>query len=169
MAPDKGILRRMHDSSIPVAIVMQRRDLHNRWQSEAWEPLGVVLNHVSGGEPSRLVEEGGITQWLFPGFELRLFRDETEGYYLNVSSNEPRIFVMWRMDAGLAVPQFVTVSYNEAGRLMDGGEQVDTVPMPAEVMAWVGGYVEEHYRPERKRRNRPQSFQSPKDRAGKPS
>ena len=159
----------MHESSIPVAIVMQRRALQNRWQSEIWEPFGIVLNHAAGGEPTLLVEEGAIAQWLHPGFELKLFRDETEGYYLNVSSNEPRVFVMWRMEDGFAVPKFVTVSYNEAGRLMDGGEQVETVPMPAEVMAWVGAYVEQNYRPEPKKRNRPQSFISPKDRARKAS
>ena len=160
------ILRRMHDSSIPVAIVMQRRALQNRWQSEVWEPLGIVANYAQrsgpGAEPSLLVEEGGNAQWLHPGFELKLYRDETEGYYLNVSSNEPRVFVMWRMEDAFAVPKFVTVSYNEAGRLMDGGEQVDTVPMPAEVMAWAGAYVEENYRPEVKQRRRPQSFISPK-------
>ena len=158
----------MHESSIPVAIVMQRRALQNRWQSEVWEPLGIVANHTgrSGpvGQPSLLVEEGGIAQWLHPGFDLKLFRDETEGYYLNVSSNEPCVFVMWRMEDDFAVPKFITVSYNEAGRLMDGGEQVDTVAMPAEVMAWVGAYVEENYRPEVKKRRRPQSFVSPKAR-----
>jgi len=166
---DNGvILRRMHESSIPVSIVMQRRALQNRWQSEVWEPLGIIANHAGregqGAEPSLLVEESGLAQWLHPGFELKLFRDETEGYYLNVSSNEPRVFVMWRMEDDLAVPKFVTVSYNEAGRLMDGGEQVDTVPMPAEVMTWVGTYVEENYRPEVKKRRRPQSFVSPKAR-----
>jgi len=159
----------MNEPSIPIAVVMQRRALQNRWQSEVWEPLGVVLNHAGAGEPSLLVEEGGVAQWLHPGFELKLFRDEAEGYYLNVSSDEPRVFVMWRMEDAFAVPKFVTVSYNEAGRLMDGGEQVETVAMPAELMAWVGGYVEENYRPEPKKRNRPKSFMSPKDRVGKPS
>ena len=159
----------MNEPSIPIAVVMQRRALQNRWQSEVWEPLGVILNHAGTGAPSVLVEEGGVAQWLHPGFELKLFRDEAEGYYLNVSSDEPRVFVMWRMEDAFAVPKFVTVSYNEAGRLMDGGEQVETVAMPAELMAWVGGYVEENYRPEVKKRNRPKSFMSPKDRVGKPS
>jgi hypothetical protein len=31
-------------------------------------------------------------------------------------------------------------------------------------MAWVGAYVEENYRPEQKKRRRPQSFISPKAR-----
>ena len=141
---------------------MQRRALQNRWQSELWEAFGIVLNHTEAGAPRLLVEEGGIAQWLHPGFEMKLFRDETEGYYLNVSSNEPKVFVMWRKEDEVAVPKFVTVSYNEAGRLMDGGEQVDTVPMAPEVMVWVGGYVEENYRPEVKKRRRPQSFISPK-------
>lgn len=159
----------MNEPSIPVAVVMQRRTLQNRWQSEAWAPLGVIANHAGSGAPRLLVEGEGAAQWLHTGFELKLFRDEAEGYYLNVSSDEPRVFVMWRMEGELAVPKVVTVSYNEAGRLMDGGEQVDTVAMPAELMAWVGGYVEDNYRPEQKKRNRPKSFMSPKDRMGKAS
>lgn len=150
---------------ISLAVVFQRRAINNRWQSEVWEPLGVVLNHRGGSEPSLMVEKSGLAQWLHPGFALQLHRDEIEGYYLNVSSNEPRVFVMWRMEEGRGVPKFVTLSYNEAGRLMDGGEQVDTVAMPAELLAWVGDYVEANYRPEPKRRSRPQSFLHPKDRA----
>ena len=171
----------MGEPEMPVAVIMQRRTVQNRWQSEVWEPLGIVLNHRSinaaidaaknaaSAEPSLLVDEGGVTQWLHPGFLLKLFRDEAQGYYLNVSTPEPRVFVMWRMEDELAVPKFVTVSYDEAGRLMDGGEQVDNVAMPAELFAWVGEYVEKNYRPEPKKRRRPQSFIAPKDRAGKAS
>ena len=159
----------MGEPEIALAVVMQKRALQNRWQSEVWEPVGVVLNHTGSGAPSLLVEEAGIAQWLHPGFLLKLHRDETEGYYLNVSSNEPRVFVMWRMEEGFAVPRFVTLSYNEASRLMDGGEQVDNVAMPAELLAWVGGFVEEFYRPEPKRRTRPRSFVSPGARANERS
>lgn len=155
----------MGEPEIPLAVVMQRREIRNRWQSEVWEPLGVVLNHSAGGAgPSLLVEEDGVAQWLHPGFAVRLHRDEAEGYYLNVSSREPKVFVMWRMEEGRAVPKFVTLSYNEAARLMDGGEQVDTVAMPAELLAWLGAHVEENYRPEVKKRSRPQSFVSPRAR-----
>jgi len=48
---------------------------------------------------------------------------------------------------------------------MDGGEQVDSVAMPAGVFAWVGEFVEKNYRPEPRKRIKPQSFRSPKDRA----
>lgn len=159
----------MQVPEIALAVVMQRRAIQNRWQSEVWEPFGVVLNHAGTGAPRLLLDHAGVAQWLHPGFALQLHHDETEGYYLNVSSNEPRVFVMWRLEDALAVPKFVTLSYNEAGRLMDGGEQVDTVPMPVELLAWVGRYVEDNYRPEVKKRSRPQSFVSPKDRARKAS
>jgi hypothetical protein len=110
-----------------VAVIMQRRAVQNRWQSEVWEALGVLADYDTPGEA--------------------------------------RVFVMWRMEQERAVPQFVTVSYDEASRWMDGGEQVDSVAMPAGLFAWVGEFVEKNYRPEPKKRIKPQSFLSPKDRA----
>ncbi len=156
----------MQKPTRPVAVVMQRRPLANRWQSEAWEPVGVVDGYEEGGEPRLLVEDGGVQQWLYPGFRLVLHRDEAEGYYLNVSSQSPRVFVLWRMDedAGRALPMDVTASYDEGGRWLDGGHNVDSVPMPAAVFAWVGEYVEQNYRPEPKKRKKPRSFLHPKDR-----
>jgi hypothetical protein len=147
-----------------IAVVMQRRETpNNRWQSEVWELAG-VLPEATGGEARKIVEAGGVVQWLYPSLPVALHRDEAEGYYLNVSTSEPRVFVMWRMEEGRAVPQYVTLSYAEASRWMDGGEQVDSVPMPAELYAWVGEYVEQNYRPEPQKRIKPRSFLHPKDR-----
>ena len=158
----------MHETSIRLAVVMQKRVLQNRWQSEVWEPLAVLAGVEHEAEGPRMIRDDGVaSQWLFPGMEMRLHRDEAEGYYLNVSTEAPKVFIMWRLDEEsgdtpmLAVPQFVTASYNEAGRMMDGGERVDTVPMPPELVAWVGEFVEQHYRPEPKKRRRPQSFVAP--------
>lgn len=158
----------MQKPARPVAVVMQRRPIASRWQSEAWEPVGVVDGHdEAGGEPRLIVEDGGAQQWLHPGFRLVLHRDEAEGYYLNVSSGSPRVFVLWRMDedSGRALPLDVTASYDEGGRWLDGGHSVDGVPMPIAVVAWVGEYVEQNYRPEPKKRKKPRSFLHPKDRA----
>jgi hypothetical protein len=35
-------------------------------------------------------------RWLYPGFRVELFRDDAEGYYLNVSTPAPCWFVLWR-------------------------------------------------------------------------
>jgi Protein of unknown function (DUF3305) len=92
---------------------------------------------------------------------LQLFKDEGEGYYLNLSSGEPSIFVHWRLsDSNRPEAIFVTLSYNEAARRMDAGEQVDRVPMPAEMAAWLAEYTDLNYRPEsgKKRRGAKPSF-----------
>jgi hypothetical protein len=148
---------RASPQSVRLAVVMERRALANRWQSETWRPVAVVPDLAEPG-PRVILEEGGCTRWLHPGFEVVLHRDEAEGYYLNLTTDEPYMFVMWRMDDALAVPQIATPSYHEAARMMDGGAQVDGVPLPAELAAWLAEYVDANYRPEPKKRARPPSF-----------
>lgn len=149
----------MERPSVRVAVVMERRRLANRWQSEAWAPAAVIPDIDSGDSAPRLLDEDAErTRWVHPGFELRLYRDEAEGYYLNMSAPTPYVFVMWREEDGRAAPHVVTVSYNEAARMMDGGERVDGVPMPQEIAAWVAAFAAEHYKPEPKKRSRPPSF-----------
>ncbi len=147
-----------------LAVIMQRRALHSRWQSETWEPVGVLADFAEEGPARVIVEDGDTTHWLHPGFKVELRRDEADGYYMNMTTDQPSVFILWRMEAELAVPQYATVSYAEAARWMDAGEHVDRVPMPQAFTAWVSGYVERNYKPEPKKKRRPQSFRHPKDR-----
>lgn len=149
-----------------LAVIMQRRTTSNRWESVQWEPWSVIESDEQPGAPRMLVREPALSQWLHPGFALELHRDEAAGYYMNVSSGSPRIFVLWRMDedSDLALPLQVTASYDEGGRWLDGGHSVDSVAMSPELFAWVGAFVEANYRPEPKKRIRPRSFLHPKDR-----
>jgi hypothetical protein len=145
-----------------VAVVMQRRVSQSKWVDHVWEPWGVLQGHE--GAPRMLVDRPEVKQWLHPGFKLVLHKDELEGYYLNVSASEPRVFVLWRMEGENGLPLDVTVSSEEGGRWLDGGHSVDAVAMPPEIFAWVGEYVENNYRPEPKKRIKPRSFQHPRDR-----
>jgi len=146
--------------SLAVAVVMERTRLDNRWQSEKWEPVGVLPDlDKDEAAPCLLQEDAAHTRWLHPGFKLELFHDEAEGYYLNLASPQPYVFVNWLQEEGAGVPKSVTVSYNEAARQMDGGATVDGVPMPAEWVLWLEEYVRKHYKPEpKKQRIRPPSF-----------
>jgi hypothetical protein len=98
---------------------------------------------------------------------LAIHRDEIEGYYLNVSSGSPRVFVLWRMEEEQGLPLQITASYEEGGRWLDGGNSVDSVTMPPAIFGWIGEYVENNYRPEPKKRIKPRSFVHPKDRIGR--
>ena len=153
----------MEKPKFPVAVVMQRRPAKSRWAGWICEPWGVLCGPVEGAA-RMLFDKDGTSQWLHPGFTLVIHRDEAEGYYLNVSSAEPSVFVLWRMEGEQGLPLDVTASSEEAGRWMDGGHSVDRVSMPPEIFAWVGEYVEHNYRPEPKKRIKPRSFKHPRDR-----
>lgn len=140
-------------------VTMQWTRLNDRWQSEKWEAVGVIEDDGARKGPSLIASDSSSARWLHPGFELTLYRDEAEGYYLNLSANQPFVFVMWRAEEGIAHPKVLTLSYNEAARMMDGGEQVDGVPMPEQWREPLAAFVALHYRPEAKRkRARPPSF-----------
>ncbi len=144
---------------VRVAVVMERTTLANRWQSERWEPVAIVPDDGSASAPRQTHADAAQSQWLHPGFVVELFRDEAEGYYLNLTATKPFAFVNWELVDGVGVPRSVTLSYNEAARMMDGGAQVDGVPLPEEMQGWLAAFVDQFYRPEgKKRRIRPPSF-----------
>ena len=149
--------------SLPVAVIMERRAVASRWQSERWAPVDVVPDEGGPRAPRLLEEDSAHARWLHPGFALELHRDEADGYYLNMTTETPYVFVNWRMVDDLAVPKIVTVSYHEAGRMMDGGELVDGVPLPPALLPWVDEFVRAHYRPEQKKgKIKPPSFKGAK-------
>ena len=140
----------------PVAVIMERSTLvGNRWQPEQWEARGVKPGAARAGDAAEvIVSNDNLTQIMFPGFEIRLFRDEAEGYLFNVTSPEPKVFVLWRMHDDVARPERVTVSYHEGARWMDSDEKVDGVPLPAELVPWIRKFAEQHYKPEPKKKKR---------------
>lgn len=155
----------MSIARFPVSVVMECVPLANRWVSERWQPAAVEI----AGSPEGPAESGPIearliargpegTAWRFTGFALELHRSEAEGYYLNLTAPAPKVFVMWRhadddsQPAGR--PQIVTVSYNEAARMLDGGAQVDAVTMPPAIFEWLKPFVAAHYTPEPRKKVR---------------
>ena len=122
-----------------VAVIMRRERLANRWQPWRWSLEDVVPHEPSfGAAPRLLVQDDSGERWLHPGFTVELFRDDAEGYYLNVTTAAPCWFVLWRMEGepGLAAepiprPVMVTLSYHDAGRWLDAQETVEQVPAPA--------------------------------------
>jgi hypothetical protein len=154
--------------SISVAVLIERLKQPSRWEDWRFRIAEIVLDHGQFGATPRLLRDDGQTaQVLFPGLPVTLYRDEAEGYYLNLTSGGPVWFVMWRIaddDPARAAPELVTLSYNEAGRLLDAQERVDNLPLPGEVRDWLQAFADEHYRPEPKQRKRPASFRAPEQR-----
>jgi len=169
------------------AVVMRKQAIDNPWVSHRWTPVEVFADSgqfeengvaITTTNPlGRFIERDAEGEtWLFRGFELDLFPDEAEGYFLNATAAEPCWFVMWRLEedyhhflepssvaecgdeVNLAIPHRICLSYNEAARLIDGGESVDTVVLDKMHWQWLHDFVGAHYRPEPKKRQRPESF-----------
>jgi hypothetical protein len=163
--------------SMQVAVIMRRERLANRWQPWRWGLEGVVPHEATfGAEPRLLLRNDDGERWLHPGFTVELFRDDAEGYYLNVTTPAPCWFVLWRMEEEATVaeepiarPAMVTLSYHDAGRWLDAQETVEQVPAPAEVVQWLRAFAEAHYVIEPRQRRRPQSFRPLQDRFGNPA
>lgn len=180
--------------AIEVDVVMRREPVSgpmSRWQPWRWVLADVLLRtepEDTGPAPAhehhepQAVEpvdgstaDAQATHWLFPRFRVELFRDDAEGYFLNLNSPLPCFWVFWRADEErlldgepMAVPQIVTLSYHDAGRWLDAQERVDQVPAPTEVVDWLRGFVDTAYQPEPKKRKRPDSFKPLTDRFGQP-
>ena len=154
--------------AVRVAVVMEREAAPNRWEDWRFRIAEVLLHEEAFGSEARVLrDDGKLRRTLHPGFTLELFRDQAEGYWLNLSSGAPVWFVVWRSDdedPSRAWPERVSLSYDEAGRWLDAQERVDNVPLSAELAAWLQAYTDEHYRPEPKKRRRPQSFVAPGER-----
>lgn len=160
----------MDRPGIEVAVVMRRERLDNRWQPWRWVLADVVPNEPGfGTEPRLLVKSDDEERWLHPGFAVELFRDDGEGYWLNLTTDTPGWFVLWRMEDDFARPAAVTLSYHDAGRWLDAQETVEQVPAPAEVIEWLREFTLAHYTPEPRKRRRPQSFRQLEDRFGNPA
>lgn len=166
--------------TLEVAVVMERvanTGPAARWQAWRWALADVVLNEPGFGSEPRLLYQNESTQrWLHGGLRVELFTDDAEGYYLNASTDAPSWFVLWRMeeapsvaDEPIPLPTVVSLSYYDAGRWLDAQETVEQVPAPAEVVAWLQAFVDEHHVVETKRRRRPESFRSLTDRFGSPA
>jgi len=134
-----------------VAVVMERIPLTSRWQSEKWQAKGVLPGSCAvGAAPHTLYDDGSRREVLYSGLQIELKLEELESYFLNLTSPEPKAFVLVRDEEGTPRPAFVSLSYAKAAGWMDANETVDAVPLPPELYAWVGEFVERFFRPKPK-------------------
>ncbi|MGL5003143.1 MAG: DUF3305 domain-containing protein [Casimicrobium sp.] len=156
-------------STIPAKVVwsldvsFRKRPVQSRWADFQWEPVSAVMALNATSLSCDVITVEGEMQWRWSGATMDLHPSEGEGYWLNLTSETPCLFVMWRMEEGDEVPRpvVVTASYNEAGRMLDAGDRVDRVPMPEAMQAALAEYTMKFYKPEvRKKVKRNDPFRS---------
>jgi hypothetical protein len=134
-------------ASLPIAVIMQRRVLQHRWADESWAAVAVMADRGSLPPVQPLSQGAAGESYLVSGLALELYPDENEGYFENWIAPESKVFIMWRMQQGRAMPLKASVSYAEGTRMFDSGDPADGVLMPGEIHNWLADYLREHYEP----------------------
>jgi hypothetical protein len=163
----RGAMSDSIKASLPLGIVVERRAVDNPWIDHSWRAIAVIAG-APALAPSgawTLMRQGDDWAHYHAGtLTLELFRKETEGYKVNLSQDPPRLYVVLRRpdesgsgpdSAHEIVPFLVTVSPYEAQDYLDSGEdQVDVVPIPDAVVAFVQDFIDRHHvdEPFRKRK-----------------
>ena len=141
------------DDSIPVGIVVERREIDNPWQDYVFAPVAIIPGAPpldATGEWKELQHGDGWVQYHAGTLELELFRGETDGYRTNLSNPQPYVYIV--MTPGEApgepeiMPFIATVSPHEAEGYTEDSEQiVEGVPMPPDLVAWVSEFIEKYH------------------------
>jgi hypothetical protein len=152
---------------MPLGVVMERRELDNRWQRFGWRPVAVIPGGPPVDQWRELVRGQRFVRWHAATLPLELHRAETEAYRVNLAGRSPAIYVVLRSiepserTAGNDVGPFaVTASPYDAEGYMEGDYLVEAVPMPEGLIAWVQAFVERHHvdQPfEKRKRKRPET------------
>lgn len=101
------------------------------WSTTQWQLLGFGLQPDS--------HTGSTTT-------LQLHRDERTDYRFNLSSQQPKLFLVLDTEDSEEQPHIVTLTASQsvAGQYMDGEYLVLSNEMPLPVQAWIEAYIGRH-------------------------
>lgn len=149
----------IHLGAVKVQVCIRKEALNSPWMPYKWSVYDVLPSHVWNDTKG---DEIALHTTIF------VYQDELQGYFLNLDGPNPQIYCLLRFpnDDLSKYPEIAnaTLSYEEAARWMDSNEEVQSVPMPNAIAAWLSELVQASYKPEPKRRRRPASFMSPEQR-----
>jgi hypothetical protein len=130
-----------------------------------WRLIGLLPEDVTDPFSPDLPEprQSSVRRIVTEPARLTLDRDEAEGYYLNLTSPQPSLFVLVRVpDVAAASAAYasaeapptvsVTASYSEGARWMDGGMVVVRTALPEPMLAWIAEFAQHHFQVEGKKK-----------------
>jgi hypothetical protein len=150
-------------ASIPVGVVVERRRAKSVWVEFLWRPVSVLVGRPSA-EPWTPLDTQAERVLFYAGEAvIELHRTETTHYRDNLASAAPQLWVILRPTASEPPYRLLAVTADpaEGEAFTDAGSNlVETVPMPADIVAIVGQFIVRHHveRSFSKRRRQPAEF-----------
>ena len=139
---------------ITLSVLMERSPVDHPWKDYAWHCVGVVTaSGEENNEVTLISTKDQILLYRAGIVALRLHRGETEGYKRNLSQTTPSLFVVMcegdENDELEIMPYAITVCPYEAESYAEDGEgSVENIPMPDDILNWVGSFVERYHQDE---------------------
>jgi hypothetical protein len=145
--------------SLPVAVILGCKTVSGeRWQVRSWRVVGVVAGENVPGKETRGEPAGGTDdepRLIWGGLRLDLYRDAAESYWVNLTGQQPSLFVLCsEAEDGALVPRFVTADQNEACSGVEGDDRVFAAAIPPEVYQQLEQFVVEYNVPQEKRKRK---------------
>lgn len=138
--------------TLPLGVVVEWREIDNRWQSHSWRPVAVIPGAPRITHSRTLAGDTRWRRYHAATLTLELHHKETAAYRTNLSNDRPLIYVGLRNvvegdESDLEVAPFlVTASPFEAQDYLDSSEEIiEGVPMPEGVIGLVQAFVEAHH------------------------
>ncbi len=151
----------MHEYSVPLGVVIERRDIDNPWRDHAYKPIAVIPHAPETERWKKLHSGDGWVHFLAATLPLELHKGETEGYRYNLSQPVSSIYVIVRpgeeAEENEVEPFMVTACpYEAMGYGESGDEIVEAVIMPDDILVWVQQFIEQFHvdEPFKKRKNK---------------
>jgi hypothetical protein len=147
----------MATASMMVGVVVERRPGVTRWAETLWRPVAVLAGLPDAAAGASLGHHGPAEHLYAGPWEMELHRTDTATYRDNLATGAPRIWVCARLAGAALSIVGVTADPAEGESFTEAGDDiVESVPMPAEIAAFVAAFVAEHHveRPFLKRKRR---------------
>ncbi len=144
-------------AEMPLGVILRRSPGVTRWARWVWNAVAVLPG--AGPADWKIVrEEGDVSEYHAATVALKLHGADAEAYLHGISAQVPSIYVVLRDSGDDARPLDVllaTASPYEAQDYNDtDDDQVEKIPMPPGLIAWIRDFALEHYEEEEFKKRR---------------
>jgi hypothetical protein len=134
--------------SLPVGVVVERRQAISPWADVIWRPVAVLGGLPDAAPWTPLASDEKVTTFYTGAAEIELYRSETGNYRRNLASGAPSVWVALLVTEGDPPCEILAVTADPAeGESLTEPAQaiVEAVAMPEALRDAIAAFVTEHH------------------------
>ena len=144
---------------IPISVVLDRKiDPSKKWAFPQWSVFAIITgeNIQQYDQQVTVHDNGNVKRFFWGGLKLDLYKDGSEGYWYNLLSDDPYLFVICDGEVSDMdiEPRYVTANQDEATGHLESDDLVLSIAMPVTVRELLERYVVAHYQPVKKKKRK---------------